>query len=214
MSVKLKNLSSVLLNSENLKPAKIEKPIISWKHLEKSVLKDEVLRIYRELGGLNEIPTIQVKGYDIELENTIIMLDDEEHFNRYRSITLRSDIYSQYTGFQVEKYRSYCRTYERDCLKSCSYGKEWEDLQSVKEFGKAGEKGDLFYEGSPVWKFRAFQDFLVDISSLIFKFSLVRVSVWDNLLINNKMYKINDILLTSNADLRKALLKNLERKIC
>jgi len=45
--------------------------------------RDEVMQVYRSLGGiLNEIP-FRFGGWDIVAPNFIIELDEEQHFNRY-----------------------------------------------------------------------------------------------------------------------------------
>ncbi|MEO9020597.1 MAG: hypothetical protein ABI237_04130 [Ginsengibacter sp.] len=53
----------------------------------------EIFSIYQELGGIqNEIPFF-ISKLDYFSNGKIIELDEENHFNRYREITLQASIY-------------------------------------------------------------------------------------------------------------------------
>lgn len=69
-------------------------PRPKFKDIINSKYYDEVMKVYLRLGGkLDKFP-VRVGNWDIEINNLAIELDEELHFNRYRKITLKSDIYS------------------------------------------------------------------------------------------------------------------------
>jgi hypothetical protein len=210
-SIKQKNLISIL--SEAYPQARYLTTPVSWKDLQRKKLETEVLGIYKKLGGVAETPLIHSENFSIELENIVLELDEERNFNRYRAQTLESTLYEQMPKFPLEKYRSYCRNFESECLKSASFGSYWTNEESEKQFGKAGEKGELHKEGAPAWKQKAFNDFLHDITPLVLPIKLLRISIWDNLLISGKMFRLGDLLLTSKNEVRIAVFKHLDRRI-
>ncbi len=66
---------------------------------------DDIKDIYRRLGGvLLDIPCLLRKG-DIELPDIIVELDEEQHFNRYRLVTLESPLYSELNKFPLNEYK-------------------------------------------------------------------------------------------------------------
>ena len=90
-------------------------PKISQFEIEYAGLDDEILDIYKKLGGIQESFPINY-SWDIKYPDFIIELDEELHFNRYRLITLNSSIYNSYRYFSIGKYKEYCRLYENKCL--------------------------------------------------------------------------------------------------
>ena len=211
MSVKLKHIAQLL--HENYKLSKEPLPAVTWDDIVAKGLQAQTLEVYQNLGGILEIPDILFPPYDLEYNGFAIQVDEEKQFNRYRSITLNAPFYTNFGELQLEKYKSYCRTFEPECLKSASHGNLWNNTFSQKNFGKPGEIGELHKEGSTAWKYLAFQDFLVDLSSIIFNHKVIRLSIYDNILMNNKMYRVNDIILSSRPDYKTGLTKFLERKI-
>ncbi|MCC7291326.1 MAG: hypothetical protein IT449_04585 [Phycisphaerales bacterium] len=142
-------------------------------------LKAEVHRVYRKLGGLLEaFPTRRGK-WDLECDGFVIELDEAQHFNRSRRTTLDSAIYQALPLFPLNLWREYCADRERDCLSKAGYGGWWTNSSCERQFGPAGEKGDLDSGGSPRWKQRAFYDFLKDLHPLICGFEVVRISIYD-----------------------------------
>ena len=138
----------------------------------------EILSIYKQLGGILDIYPIRFGDFDIITEKYFIELDEENHFNRYRAITLKSDFYNNYPNFSKHLYLEYCVDFENRCGKGGSF---WASENSEKQFGASSEPGNLNGNGSSRWKQRAFYDFLRDIySSLQFK-PVFRFSVYDKI---------------------------------
>ena len=185
-----------------------------WDLIKESPYKNEVIDCYKNLGGQFQEPFIKANNWEIVLENeVIILLDDTLHFNRYRLQTLRSEIYSNMPDFPLEPYRNFCRKNESECIKSGLAGNNWTFPFAEKQFGKAEEKGDFAKNGAPAWKLRAFSDFLQDVSSLILKKKLLRLSVYQQLMINRQLYKIGDILMAGSPEQNKSLQNYIDRKI-
>lgn len=211
MSVRIQYTGNLL--KEIFKKSKDPLPPITWEDIQKKNLTSDVMGVYKDLGGKLAKPEVLFPAFDLEFENLAIFMDEERNFNRYRAITLQSPLYSKLSNFSLEKYRSFCRTFEQECLKSASFGHHWSNSFSEKDFGRSGEKGDLYKDGASAWKYKAFQDFLTDLMPLVFDIPVIRFSIYDNLLINSKMYRVNEIIISSRQDLKIALAKNFERRI-
>ncbi|MCK4799233.1 MAG: hypothetical protein KAT05_17805, partial [Spirochaetes bacterium] len=121
--------------------------------------------VYSKLNGQLIHPPTRFGSWDIDLKGFIVELDEEKHFNRYRLLTLNSDYYKNETYFDIEKYKTYCSKYENECLKSASWGKNWKNDSTEKQFGNSNEPKKLDGNGASRWKQRAFYDFLKDVSS-------------------------------------------------
>jgi len=157
-------------------------------------LQEEVIEVYRELGGvLIDIP-VRFGKWDIVTRDFIVELDEEQHFNRYRKITLKSSFYQNHTFFNVDRYKLYCDAYEDNCLRKASFGKYWTSPSTEKQFGNPGENRDLGGSGSPRWKQRAFYDFLRDIYSRVYEIPVIRLSIYDNFQVNNDRCLLEEIL--------------------
>ena len=153
-------------------------PKISQFEIEYAGLDDEILDIYKKLGGIQESFPINY-SWDIKYPDFIIELDEELHFNRYRLITLNSSIYNSYRYFSIGKYKEYCRLYENNCLSFGKYGNKWMSNSSEKFFLKSNDYGVLEGNGSSRWRQRAFNDFLKDVNSVIRNKPVIRVSIYD-----------------------------------
>lgn len=142
-----------------------------------SSLHSEIDRVYRLLGGkLSEYPTA-FRGYDIQLNNCIVELDEEQHFNRYRKLTLTSAIYQKIDSFSITDYRTFCEKHEINCLKKADNRKYWSTSSTDKQFGESSDRGVLDENGSSRWKQRAFYDYLRDAGSEFSKHKLIRIAV-------------------------------------
>lgn len=149
----------------------------SFKDFAKSDIHKEIERVYRQLNGKQEIYPVAFRGYDIKLDNFIVELDEEQHFNRYRLLTLDSFMYSSSKSFSLNFYKTICIEHESDCLKKGDYGKYWKTDSSDRQFGKSGPEGILDVNGSSRWRQRAFYDFLRDAGQFLGKYKLIRISV-------------------------------------
>lgn len=155
---------------------------------------DEVFNVYKELGGVLSIFPLRLGKWDIEVDGIAIELDEDLHFNRYRKLTLSSNIYNYLPSFPLKEYKNYCDEYAIKCLEKGKSGKRWTSTNCEKQFGKASPKGNLSGNGSPRWKQRAFYDFVKDLSPLIIGVPVARISIWDEIIYNEQKVLIKDIL--------------------
>jgi len=186
---------------------------MGWNTIAKTSFADEVLEVYHNLGGVQKLPIIRLPKKFILLENEVVlMLDEGLHFNRYRLQTFRSDFYHDLEDYPIEVYRNFCRKYEKECLKSGLAGKGWTFPFAEKHFGTPEERGFFSNNGAPAWKLRAFEDFLIDVCLHHNKKKFLRIPVYQQLMLNRKLIKINDILTAGDEEQRNAFLNYIERK--
>jgi len=178
------------------------------KEFDKSKIADDIFKIYKKLGGvLDEFPS-RFRGWDIEIRNHVIMLDDERHFNRYRLQTLESELYEK-INFPMTEYKMYCKKYEEVCLRAATWSEKWSSFASVEQFGEAGPEGNLTGIGAPKWKQRAYYDFVRDVSQLIADYKVIRISIWDPL--DNGI--VDDVLTGKRADLSDNLIELVKSRM-
>lgn len=149
----------------------------------------QILSVYRQLGGVLDIYPIRFGDFDIITDEYFIELDEENHFNRYRAITLKSNFYSNNLNFSTQRYFEYCYNFENKCGKSGGF---WFSTNSEKQFGTSSEPGNLNGSGSSRWKQRAFYDFLRDVYSCLQPKPVYRFSVYDEIqgtIINSVLQK-------------------------
>lgn len=152
----------------------------SKKEFDNSKIADDIFKMYKNLGGaLDEFPS-RFRGWDVEIRNHVIMLDDERHFNRYRLQTFDSELYSK-IKFPLDDYKTYCNTYEKVCLRAATWSEKWTSFAAEEQFGESGPEGDLSGKGAAKWKQRAYYDFVRDITQLITDYKVIRVSIWDKI---------------------------------
>jgi len=175
--------------SSKVNCAVISKPtVIDFK---KSKCYNELLKIYRSLGGGQpEIP-FNIGAYDCTIDGTIVELDEENHFNRYRLLTLQSDNYSSNSILVKDNYLSFCKAYESKCQARGGY---WSSPSSEKQFGKSDEPGQFIKGGSSRWKQRAFYDLLKDHIPQLLGVPVKRISIYDSIDINESKISIDNVL--------------------
>ncbi len=151
----------------------------------------EVYHIYKKLGGILDTFPTRVGHWDVFLDRStaaeklgfgreaMTELDEEQHFNRYRLVTLDASFYSKLITFPIDDYRQYCERHEDAALHRGSHGGYWTNKAVEKQFGPAGANGIFGCNGAPRWKQRAFYDMLKDLASLVIDIPLARISVWD-----------------------------------
>ena len=154
-------------------------------------MKKEVDRVYSDLGGLLPEAPFRFAKYDVDLEDFIIELDEQEHFNRFRLKTLESSIYKQFNNFNVVEYKSFCRKYEYHCRK---HGGFWENASTKKQFSQSEIDGQ---QGATRWKQRAFYDFVKDAYSITTNVPIIRVSIYET--VNG--YTINDLIMNHKKEM-------------
>lgn len=155
-------------------------------------LTSEVLDVYRGLGGIQDEPRIAPGAWDFGLEGVVLELDEREHFNRYRALTLDSPAYARLDEFDVDMYRGFCAEHEGECQ---SYGGYWTNPSAEAEFGPAGEPGELDRgSGSPRWKQRAFYDFVKDLAPLTEGLVVSRLAIWEEITAGPETILVGDLL--------------------
>lgn len=154
-------------------------PVPTFESIVVAGLGDLATQMYRRLGGIMSLPRIAPREWDVVAGGVAWELDEEQHFNRYRLITLRSGIYRRLKSFDRTSYRRYCVAHEHRCLRKAGRQGYWTNKSTVAEFGPGGEPGVFSGGGSPRWKQRAYYDFVKDLSPLLLNLRMVRVSVWD-----------------------------------
>lgn len=154
-------------------PEEVDKNIFRQSKLHK-----EILEIYKSFGGILKDYPIAFGDFDIVTANGCIELDEENHFNRYRKITLQSNLYKEIKSFSVSNYISYCDTKESKAGKSVSF---WTNKSSQKQFGISSPEKDFSGNGPSRWKQRAFYDFLKDAYCIITNKQLFRISIYDEI---------------------------------
>lgn len=136
---------------------------------------EDVVNVYRILGGVLSMPPIRVGKYDIDTANFIIELDEENHFNRYRLSTLNSPIYANNPNIDVAQYKKFCKNYEDRCRTDRQYAK---NDSTEKQFEYCELDGNLGDSRSR-WKQRAFYDFIKDITSIVKNVPIIRISIYE-----------------------------------
>lgn len=211
MTIRAQNLKKILetkfLENDNITF------INSAEILDSNFYNQEFLNIYNKLDGIINKPKIRLNGYFFEHKKFTLELDEVLHFNRYRLATLRSNIYNNFPGIKVDKYRVYCKKQEKECLKSGSREGAWTNSKAEKYFGPSESPGDLGLNGSTGWKYRAFCDYLKDIYACHKNIKLLRLSVWDEMMINKRLVKVGDFLLKPDKAGTEMFLKYLDRRI-
>ncbi len=100
---------------------------------ESPTLKQETELVFRKLGGILPIP-LNLRHWDLEFDSIAVELDEELHFNVYRSTTLQSDAYKFLPHFPLGLYKTYCLNYKDSCLRR-SHGGYWTNSSCEAQFG-------------------------------------------------------------------------------
>lgn len=140
---------------------------------------DYIFQTFLALDGQLSEPPTRFGAWDVSTSRFIIELDEERHFNRYRLKTLQSTFYKTDDYFSVRDYQQYCKDKETICLKTASWGRNWKNASTEKQFSQSDPEGLLAKNGSSRWKQRAYYDFLKDVSSQIMGVPIFRLSIYD-----------------------------------
>ena len=140
---------------------------------------NDVLRLYRGLGGVLENPQLRPGAWDLSMDGAMIELDEELHFNRYRKMTLKRPWAASLPW--AMSYEQDCDTREAQCLRSATWGKRWSNPSSARMFGAGAPPGELGAGGgAPRWKQRALYDAIKDAAALEGDLRVARLSVYDD----------------------------------
>jgi len=210
-SIRVQNLTKVL-TSKYLPAEEINRKFSS-DELKDTFDAKSVRETYEALGGMQDFPRINFHVPFIEFGRFCVLLDEPLHFNRYRAKTLRSPFYESLSSFPLMKYRTYCRKHEVECIKAGTSNPHWTNMEAEYHFGPSQESGDLGLKGSAGWKLNAYKDLLIDIISRHRKIRVLRIAVWDDLMINRSLKKFNEILRSPGSQETEQILKHVERKI-
>lgn len=171
-------------------------------------MHNEIQNVYRKLNGQLEVYPVAFRGFDIELSHCFVELDEEQHFNRYRSLTLDSIIYNTNSSFSTLDYKSFCNQFENACLKKGDNRKYWKTDSTENQFGKSAAEGILTGDGSSRWRQRAFYDFLRDAGQQIGNYKLIRISIYQKIFDKT----VAEILSRNLNNYFPQLLKFIEQK--
>ncbi len=143
-------------------------------------LAGSILDTYRTFGGTDHDPALRPGAWDLAFKGGLVVeLDEELHFNRYRSQTLTAE-WTDELPWQTG-YRHQSEEREASCLSAGSWGKRWTNPSCERMFGPAAEPRSFEGGGAPRWKQRALYDSMKDAAALSNSaLSLARLSVFDN----------------------------------
>ena len=178
--------------------------------------KGEVLleEVFGVLGGLGAPVTLEKLKFDFKINRFVFVFDDEVHFNRYRLETLKTAVYESFTYPWVESYKRLCRTYEKECLKSGARERVWFGPPiAEKLFGQSENPGDLSGRGASGWRLNAYNDVQYDLFSRLHGFKLIRIPMYENLMVGGTLVKIDDLLLQPKESQRQAIRNWMLRKV-
>ena len=210
-SIRKKNLNKILLSK--YLPTEQLNPVFNSTEIIESFDKSIFMECYRSLGGIQDLPEIKFKVPFLEFGRFCVLLDEPIHFNRYRSKTLRSTFYEGLSSFPLMKFRTYCRKHEVECLKAGTSKTYWTNDEAEKHFGPSQLAGDLGLSGSSGWKLNALKDFATDVISRQRKIRLLRISVWDDIMVNKRLQRFNELLISPDKTTSGLILKYVERRI-
>ena len=170
--------------------------------------------VLSDLEGTGKIPVLERLKFDFKVSRFVFIYDDEAHFNRYRLATLKSSIYEVFTFPWIDAYIRLSRTYEKECLKTGLQERVWNGPPLAgKLFGKSEAPGDLSGNGSAGWKLNAYNDAQYDLISRLHGLKLIRIPLYENLMIGGSLKKIDDLLLHPKEEQQQGIINWFSRKL-
>ena len=160
-------------------------------------LEPHVMKVYKSLGGLESLPKVSPGAWDLILDCGVVELDEELHFNRYRLQTLQSPLYDRLHNFPTSVYSAFSMQFEAACFSSGKFGGKWTNASAEVQFGFADSRPCVHTMMSPRWKQRAFYDFINDLTPMVLRFNLSRISVWDSVVFSNMKRSVRDVLMAN-----------------
>lgn len=174
----------------------------------------ELQEVYLALGGIGNCWEIEFSLPEgIETDQVRLSLDGPLHFNRYRAITLNSQVYEKEAPGWLDSYRRNCRQLERECLKDGLRRGVWTNPEAEKHFGQAQEVGDFFGAGSPGWKLEAYRQFLADVYLFENRQKHKRISLFERLMIQGSLLPLQQLLISRSESNQRYLIKFLSRQL-
>lgn len=123
-----------------------------------------------------------------------LFFETEYHFNRYRLKTLRNGFYRDTPFFDIQKWRTYCRSKEKEAFKGGLTNEVWTNQLAEKLLGKADEPGYFGGNGSPGWKLHAIANFCLDLYCLQHKIKFLRLTPYDSFMAQGKIELLGNSL--------------------
>lgn len=136
-----------------------------------------VLELYRELGGIQASPVLAPRGWDHPCVNLVVELDEEQHFTRYRALTLQP-AWARALPW-ADAYTTYSQSHEGVALARNASAGFWTKPGAEAQFGPSSAPRDLSGAGSARWKQRALYDAVRDAAAASGQVNLARLSVYD-----------------------------------
>lgn len=208
MSIYIKRIVGIM---DSLEQVHVKDSLDKVTSKNSSRFHEAIAEVYDDLGGTGDWKQIAPRDFDIELRNHAIVLDSDIDLNRYRTKTLRCEIYDK-INLNAETLRRQNRTYEMECLKIASHGENWASGFAEQHFGKSTDNGVLTGDGSAQWKYIAFKNYLADLTPLInTEFTYHRISIYETLMINEKLTPLKTLLMSNREDYTTYLQKYFKR---
>lgn len=210
--VKVNKLSEIIRSIEV--PLEINFSLEVNKNFLKGKGEDLLGEVFRELGGTGSPPILEKLKFDFKINRTVFLYDDEVHFNRYRLTSIKSAIYDHFSYPWRDTYLRLCRTFEKECLKAGSQERIWNGPPlAPKVFGKSEEFGELSGNGSSGWKLNAYNDAQYDLMSRLHGYKLIRIPMYENLMIGGSLRKIDDLLIKPSEQMEQGIKNWFLRKL-
>ncbi len=169
--------------------------------------------IYEDLGGSGSIPLLEKMKFDFKINRNLFVYDEELHFNRYRLITFRSDLYSELNYPFLETQKRLCRSYEKDCLKVGMQQRIWNGAPLANRcFGESSDPGDFSGNGAVGWKLSAYNDAQFDLQTKIHGYKLFRITPYETLMTGGSLKRLDQLLINPKDEQRPMLLNWFLRK--
>lgn len=138
--------------------------------------RQEVARLYSELGGVHASPRLAPGGWDLATtKGLMVELDEQFHFTRYRALTLSSPFVTALPWAEV--YLTYCARHETAA--SRGGGGRWTSPSTERMFGQSDPPGTFGERGSARGKQRALYDAMKDLAATAGVVRLARISIYD-----------------------------------
>lgn len=137
-------------------------------------LRSEVPDLYRQLGGKLDEPLLRPGAWDLPYSDVIVELDEDMHFNRYRTLTLGAPFAASLPW--AATYRQHAGAHEG---RAGTGGRRWTSPPAERMFGPADKKWVFDHAGAPRWKQRALYDAVKDAAAAAGLVQLARISIYD-----------------------------------
>ncbi|WP_226389137.1 DUF7255 family protein [Penaeicola halotolerans] len=212
MNIKLKRIEEVLLEAF-VDPATVVTASLHASEQQRLNADATLIELAEDL-GVSHLSVPASLSFDFKARSVMILWDDVTTFHRYRGISLRNTLYENIKYKWHAEQQRYCRTYESQCLKAAGTFSEWNGgTPAYQLFGRSSEPGDFGGAGAAGWKYRAYVAFCQDLYLIRQNIPMLRVSVYDPLLIDGKMQPLGFLLQNNFAQHKSYLVNYFKRKV-